>query len=117
MNLTSEILVSIAGVVLSLLFSYIPGLRVWFASLVSEKKQLIMLGMLVLVTAGAFGLGCAGVLDIGLPCDKGGVISIVRLLILAVIANQSTYLISPRTNDVVIAKQLRDDGVRKEKDS
>jgi hypothetical protein len=34
----------------------------------------------------------------------------VRLLILALIANQSTYLISPQTNDVVIAKQLRDDG-------
>lgn len=110
MNLTSEILVSIAGVVLSLLFSYIPGLRVWFGALVSEKKQLIMLAALIIVTGGVFGLGCAGVLDIGIPCDKGGVISIIRLLILALIANQSTYLISPQTNDVVIAKQLRDDG-------
>jgi hypothetical protein len=110
MTVTSEILVSIAGVVLSLLFSYIPGLRVWFGALVSEKKQLIMLAALIIVTGGVFGLGCAGVLDIGIPCDKGGVISIIRLLILALIANQSTYLISPETNDVVIAKQLRDDG-------
>ena len=110
MNLTSEILVSIAGVVLSLLFSYIPGLRVWFAALVTEKKQLLMLGALVIVTGGVFGLGCAGVLDIGIACDKAGVIAIIRLLILALIANQSTYLISPQTNDVIIAKQLRDDG-------
>lgn len=110
MNLTSEILVSIAGVVLSLLFSYIPGLRVWFAALISEKKQLIMLAVLIIVTGGVFGLGCAGILDIGLACDKGGVIALVRLLIVALIANQSTYLISPQTDDVVIAKQLRDDG-------
>jgi len=110
MNLTSELLVSIAGIVLSLLFSYIPGLRVWFAALAAEKKQLIMLGALIIVTGGVFGLGCAGVLDIGIPCDKGGVIAIIRLLILALIANQSTYLISPQTNDVIIAKQLRDDG-------
>ena len=110
MILTSELLVSIAGVVLSLLFSYIPGLRVWFAALASEKKQLIMLGLLVLVTGGVFGLGCAGVLDTGLACDKGGVIAIVKLLVAGIIANQATYLISPQTDDVVIAKQLRNDG-------
>ena len=110
MALTSELLVSLAGIVLSLLFSYIPGLRVWFAALTSEKKQLIMLGLLVLVTGGVFGLGCAGILDIGLACDKGGVIAIVKLLVAGIIANQATYLISPQTDDVVIAKQLRNDG-------
>lgn len=110
MTLTSELLVSLAGVVLSLLFSYIPGLRVWFAALVSEKKQLIMLGLIVVVSGGVFGLGCAGILDIGLACDKGGVIALIKLLVAGIIANQATYLISPQTDDVVIAKQLRNDG-------
>ncbi len=50
MEVSSEMIVAIAGVVLSLLFSYIPGLRVWFAGLVAEKKQLIMLGLLVVVS-------------------------------------------------------------------
>ena len=47
MTVSSELIVSIAGVVLSLLFSYIPGLRTWFAALVTETKQLIMLGVRV----------------------------------------------------------------------
>ena len=58
MIVSSELIVSIAGVVLSLLFSYIPGLRTWFAALVAETKQLIMLGLLILVTAAIYALGC-----------------------------------------------------------
>lgn len=111
MTISSEIIVGAAGVILSLLFSYIPGLRVWFAKLVSETKQLIMLGLLILVTGAIFALGCFGVAEFGVACDKNGAIELVWMLIAGVIANQSTYLISPQTNDVVIAKALRNDGV------
>lgn len=111
MDINSEVIVGIAGVVLSLLFSYIPGLRVWFAGLVTETKQLIMLGLLIVVSGAIFALGCYGVIDTGIACDKNGAISLVFMLISGVIANQATYLISPQANDVVIAKQLRNDGV------
>lgn len=110
MTVSSELIVSIAGIVLSLLFSYIPGLRTWFAALVTETKQLIMLGLLVLVTGAIYALGCYGVLDTGIECGKAGVIALVQMLILGVVSNQAAYLITPQTNDVVIAKQLRDDG-------
>ena len=110
MEVSSEMIVAIAGVVLSLLFSYIPGLRVWFGGLIAEKKQLIMLGLLVIVSGGIFALGCFDILETGISCDKPGVISLVFMLISGVVANQATYLISPAANDVVIAKQLRDDG-------
>ena len=110
MIVSSELIVSIAGVVLSLLFSYIPGLRTWFAALVAETKQLIMLGLLVLVTGAIYALGCYGILDTGIACGKEGVVSLVFMLIAGVVSNQAAYLISPQTNDVVIAKQLRNDG-------
>ncbi len=108
--MTSEILIGISGAVLSLLFSYIPGLRFWYAGLVGETKQLIMLGLLVLTTGAVYALSCAGVINVGVACSKEGIIALVKLLILGIVANQSTYLITPKTNDAVIAKQLRDDG-------
>lgn len=110
MEVNSQVIVAISGAILSLLFSYIPGLRVWYASLISEKKQLIMLGLLVLVTGGIFALGCFDILKTGIECSKQGVVDLVLMLIAGVVANQATYLISPATNDAVVAKQLRDDG-------
>ena len=110
MDVTSELIVGIAGIVLSLLFSYIPGLRVWYAGLVSEKKQILMLGLIALVTIGIGIVGCLGFIATGISCDKAGIIALVKMFFAGIIANQATYLISPATNDAVIAKQLRDDG-------
>ena len=109
MELSSEMLVSIAGVVLSLLFSYIPGLRTWYAGLVAEVKQLIMLGLIVLVSGAVFALGCYDILSTGIACDRYGVISLVWMVVLGLTSNQAAYMITPATNDVVIAKQMRDD--------
>ena len=109
MELSSEMLVSIAGVVLSLLFSYIPGLRTWYAGLVAEVKQLIMLGLIVLVSGAVFALGCYDILSTGIACDRYGVISLVWMIVLGLTSNQAAYMITPATNDVVIAKQMRDD--------
>ena len=103
-------LVGIAGVTLSLLFSYIPGLRTWYAALIDETKKLLMLGMIVLVSGAIFGLGCYGILSTGIACDKYGIISLVWMIVLGLTSNQAAYMITPQTNDVVIAKQLRDDG-------
>ena len=109
MEITPELLVGFAGILLSLLFSYIPGLRVWYGGLIAEKKQLIMLSLLILVTGGIFALGCFDILQISLACDKQGVISLAKMLVAGLVANQSTFLLTPQTNDVVVAKQLRDD--------
>lgn len=110
MTVSSELIVSIAGIVLSLLFSYIPGLRTWYAALITETKQLIMLGLLILVTAAIYALGCYGILDTGIVCGKEGIIALVQMLVYGLVSNQAAYLISPQANDVLIAKQLRDDG-------
>lgn len=98
MRITSEELSVVAGVVLSLGFSYIPGLKSKFDTLAPERKRLVMLGLLVLVSGAVYGLSCAGFaadLGIGVTCDQAGAIGLIRAFVVATIANQSTYMITP----------------------
>lgn len=108
MDLSSEMIVGVAGMALSVLFSYVPGLRGWYASLQTEYKQLIMLGLVVLTTASIFALDCYGVISTTASCDKDGIISLVWMLVLGLTSNQAAYLISPQTGDVKEAKLIRD---------
>jgi uncharacterized protein YacL len=95
-ELTPEVLSMIAGVILSLAFSYIPKMNTWFAALPPEIKRLIMLALLFVTSGVIFGLGCAGIVQAGLTCDKQGVVQLVWCFVLAVIANQGVYSITPQ---------------------
>ena len=98
-----ESLALIAGAVLSLLFSYIPGLNASFAGLGSEVKRLIMAGLLLAVAASVYGLSCAGVgasFGIEVPCTQEGLLGLVNVFVLAVIANQGAYSITPKVKAV-----------------
>ena len=109
-SLTPEILSAIAGVVLSLAFSLIPGLNIKFASLVPEVKRLIMAGLLLVTSGGILGLSCWGILESGISCDQQGLIRLVWMFILAIMANQSVYQITPLPVEVrdaaLVAKRL-----------
>ena len=97
--LSEETLTMVAGALLSLAFSYVPGLAEKYAGLQPTTKRLVMLGLLVLAAAGIFGLACSGWgadFGIELSCDPAGGIYLAKMLILAITANQATYLISPR---------------------
>ena len=91
--MTVDQLGSIAGVVLSLAFSYIPGVKNWFDSLESSVKQAVMGGLLIVVAGAIFGLACGGVTPV-VECTKEGALGLVAVLIQALIANQATYLIT-----------------------
>lgn len=93
MVLTPELLSEIAGVLLSLAFGYVPGLQQWYGALEGIYKRLIMLGLLLLVAAAAYGLACAGVLQ-GVVCSEEGLLRLVKVFIAAAIANQATYLLA-----------------------
>ena len=101
--MSSETLILISGAVLSLLFSYVPSLNTWFAAKSPDIKRLIMAGMLLLVSAAVFGLSCAGLggeIGIQLECSKEGVIGLVKTFILAIVANQGAYALTPQPQAV-----------------
>lgn len=97
--MSTDTLSLFAGSVLSLLFSYVPGLNSKFEQLDSTYKRLAMAGLLLVVALAVVGIACAGfAADLGLAvtCDKAGAIGVLRSFVLALVANQSTYAISPR---------------------
>lgn len=101
--MNAELLLILSGSVLSLLFSYLPGLEKWYGNLVPDVKRLIMLGMLVIVSAATYALACANLLaefmpEVVVPCGKEGIIMMIKYFFGAMIANQATYKISPRGN-------------------
>lgn len=97
-TLTPGILSVIAGVVLSLAFSYIPGLRKQFNRLNGTWKRLVMLCVLVVSTLAIYGLVCAGILT-GLACNRAGAIDLAWAFVQAMIANQATFQISPKVKE------------------
>jgi len=97
--MASETLILIAGAILSLAFSYIPGLAPAYDKLEPTQKRLIMLALLVVVTGSVYGLSCAGwgsSWGIVITCNLAGLQGLIAQLILAIIANQGVYAISPR---------------------
>ena len=97
--MTPETLASISGIALSLLFSYIPGFKTWYEPLSTDSKRLVMLALLLVTTLVTFGLACANLSpEIAVACDTAGAWGLFKVFVAAVIANQATFLISPKGN-------------------
>lgn len=92
--MTAETLALYSGVVVSLLFGYVPGLSTWFENLETIYKRLVMALALLVVAVGVVGLACAGYGNVPVTCDQAGVEGVVRAFIAALIANQATYVIT-----------------------
>jgi hypothetical protein len=90
----ANILAGIAGVVLSLVFAYAPGVQGWFNALDGTYKRLINLGALALVAAAVFGLGCAKWFSVPVTCDQTGLEGLIQAFVAAAIANQGAYLMT-----------------------
>ena len=95
--MTAELLASIAGIVLSLMFSYLPRLADWFDKLSPQYKRLLMGGLLVCVAGAVFSLSCIGIV-VAVVCDKAGAVGLLKVLIAALIANQSVFLLTKRSS-------------------
>ena len=87
-----NLLVMIAGVLLSLAFAYVPGLRDKFDGLESERKALAMAAVLLVAALGVFVAGCYSPWQ-AVECSEEGAWALVDLFIAAIIANQATFLI------------------------
>lgn len=102
--LNSDLIVGGAGAVIALLFGYFPALRVKFAGLSPEMKSAVMIGTLIITAFGVWGAGCIGWIDSGVACTKDSIPSLLKLIVIAIIANQSVNRIAPETDDVKDAK-------------
>lgn len=97
--MSAENLSLTAGTILSLVFSYAPGAKQWFLQFDQQVKRLIMLGLIILSAGAVYGLACLGwgtELGITLSCDQTGLFGLLRQVVLAIIANQGIYAISPQ---------------------
>lgn len=92
--MTAELLAGISGTVVSVLFSYLPGLSGAYDGLGATYKRLVMAGVLLVVAAVIYGLSCAGIYQF-FTCDQAGIIKAVEIFVAALVANQATYLITP----------------------
>lgn len=85
-----------AGMLQSLAFGYIPGLRAWYDALDSGRKAAIMGLTLVAVALGGFALSCVGPFEYA-TCDEAGgwelVGKLVAALLGSLVGNQSTYML------------------------
>jgi len=96
-----------AGVLLSLLATYLPGFNTWYAKLTKEQKQLGMMLALLITSAGVLGLSCLpdfNLLGSAVTCDRAGLASVIKVFVLALIANQGTDRITPEPKSVKGAK-------------
>lgn len=91
-----------AGALLSFAFSYVPGLSDKFGALDGVAKRGVMAAVLVAAAAIIAGLSCApmlaGVLpaDWAVTCDQPGLIVFGRALVLALVANQGAFTLTPK---------------------
>jgi hypothetical protein len=100
--MSAESLSLIAGTVLSLMFSYLPGARNWYDQFSPEVKRSIMLGLILLSGGIVYGLSCLGwgtEWGIAPICNETGLMGLIEQVVIAIIANQSIYAISPLRKD------------------
>ena len=103
---SADALAVIAGAVLSLLFSYVPGLNTWFAAKAPEFKRLFMAVLMLVVAGAAIGLSCAQIIS-GVACTQAGLFQLLGAWILAVAANQGAYSLTVPTKAVAQVKKLQ----------
>lgn len=107
-KLGPEILLVLAAAVLSATYTFMPGLRVQFASLESNMKIVINLVLVTVLAVLMFAFTCTGWLPIaGVVCTSEGLKTLALYVFLAIVGNQVTYVASAQPTDVVEAKTTR----------
>ena len=90
---------AIAGSLLSLLFKYAPGLRVWYDKQNGTAKRLVMIAALLVASVVVLALACSGILaDLNwatLTCDQAGITQLISLFLSAAAGSQATFLLAP----------------------
>lgn len=84
-----------AGIVLSLLFEYVPGFSDWYGGKEAQTKRLVMLACLFIAALTVWLLSCYGPLDT-VACSKNGLWELATALFFAIAGNQSAHRLTKR---------------------
>jgi len=87
----------VAGAILSLFFSYVPGVEAWYNGLDPALKRVVMLVLILCTAGGIYALGCAGMVTTTVACDKAGLVQAVNIFFSVLIANQGTFLLTKKS--------------------
>lgn len=108
-KLSPEILLGISAVILSLTLTYLPGLRVDFAKITSTQKALVNVVLTVLLATVMFlGTCLAWFTFPELVCTSLGLKTLMIYVVIALGANQLTYVPSVKPSDVLDTIKERD---------
>jgi hypothetical protein len=86
---------ALAGMLLSLSFRYVPGLKNWFERLSSEGKSGVMAVMIVIAGIGTLLWQCSSSEDSMINCLSLGWKEYARAVFSALVTNQATHQITP----------------------
>jgi phosphoglycerol transferase MdoB-like AlkP superfamily enzyme len=100
-GLSADVLAGLAGMVISLACSYVPGIAPLWGTLDGAWKRLVMAVMLIVVSIVIVVLACAGVLQ-GVECSRNGVWAVLSALFSALVVNQSVYAITAKSDKIPV---------------
>lgn len=102
MNISNETLTIVVAIVMSLIYSFFPGVKSWFTSLGDNEKFSVNVLTVVLLSAAIFLMACAGITT-KLTCNALGVDLLLNMVVRFATAYGTTYLMTRklRTNDNV----------------
>ena len=89
------IVAGMGSALLSLILSFVPGAKDWYANNSPRVKQLIFGGLLAVGIVILFGMSCGGFMDVfnwgGVSCDEAGFTRLIQLAFVAYGSGVTTY--------------------------
>jgi len=93
---TPTLFATLSAALISLAFEKFPFLQNDFDQLPENVKRLVMVGFMIVLVYGSFGLSCLAWL-VAFPCTGAGALSALQVLILAIAANQGVFFATKRS--------------------
>jgi hypothetical protein len=91
--MTSDKLATLVGVLIALLFAYLPGLKTWFNKQSSEAKAGLTAAVTVIAACAIYGLSCANWFpELGITCTKAGFQQLISVVIGALVGMAGGYV-------------------------
>lgn len=94
---TMELILGVAGVVLQLVYKFVPAVSSWLDKF--AYKGLVILALDVVVAGVLLGLACspyAADLDISLACDQSSIFLVLKAIVL-IAMQQGTFLVTKKS--------------------